>query len=132
MHISSEFYNLNFSHQKVYAAFRVSITIVIKKEGHKKFLMSEVQIIKFTRNMHLYAINYWNVHLFLKRPKYANICYYNFLSDSAASKITPAFTFSAKYSSCSQNMHYMQFHNSVYNNIILLIYFIYNNFGALI
>ncbi len=52
------------------------------------------------------------MHLFLKRPKYLNICNYNFLSDSAASKITTDFAFSAPYSSCSQNMHYMQLHNS--------------------
>ena len=55
------------------------------------------------------------MHLFLKRPKYANICNYNFLSDSAVSKITPDFTFLAASSSCSQNRHYKQFHNSAYD-----------------
>ena len=55
------------------------------------------------------------MHLFLKRPKYANICKYNFLSDSAAFKITTDFAFLAPHSSCSQNMHYMQFHNSEYD-----------------
>ena len=52
------------------------------------------------------------MNLFLKRQKYENICNYNFLSDNAATKITQDFAFSAPYSSCSQNMHYMQFHNS--------------------
>ena len=35
------------------------------------------------------------MHLFSKRAKYANICNYNFLSDSAATKKTPDLAFSA-------------------------------------
>ena len=62
--------------------------------------------------MQLYA-NIWpNMHLFSKRPKYANICNYNFLSESAASKISSDFAFSIPYSQCSQNMHLCKSHNS--------------------
>ena len=41
---------------------------------------------------------------------------YNFLSDSASCKITPDFAFSAPYSLCSQNTHYILFHYSDYQH----------------